>query len=265
MKIFKISLKIIIGIILIECLGNVLYIKLSHSMVSKIKKVKEEDKNIIEIKIDKINESLVGFVRSTDFKHKKKTIIYLPGSGEIAYNAVYEHGNQFSNYVFASVDYHGAQGSTGKMNKESILNSGLELYDYLVKQDYVDKNQIYIMGWSYSTGIVSYLASKRSFQKLVLIAPYRDSADMYNKYSPIYYGPMKFFITENFETMQYLQNINNEVLLITSNDDKTFNKKYAYDLKKVIINAQVKEYNGISHTDYFKNKDTISDIISFIK
>ena len=86
-----------------------------------------------------------------------------------------------------------------KTTKLRLVN----LVTYLIKQKYVDKNHIYIMGWSYSTGIVSYLASKRSFKKLVLVAPYRDSADMYNKHSPLYFGPMKLFITENFETVSW--------------------------------------------------------------
>jgi pimeloyl-ACP methyl ester carboxylesterase len=264
-KYLKIIVIIIIVIIVLGFLGNIFYVNLMHSMVSNVKKVNKKDNNIKQITIDNKNDTLVGYVRSTDFNQKKKTIIYLPGSGEISYNAVYEHGNEFNDYVFASVDYPGAQESTGRMNKESILNSGLELYDYLIKQDYIDVNNIYIMGWSYSTGIMSYLASNRPCKKMVLVAPYRDSADMYNKYSPIYYGPMKTFITENFETKKYAENISIETLIITSNGDKTMNMKYAYDLKNVFKKAQLKEYNNISHTDYFKSQNIVEDIRAFLQ
>lgn len=256
--------KIALSLSILGLIGNCLYVKITHSMVSNVEKNNGTDENIHRIQIDNENGSLVGYVRSPDFSKKRKTIIYLPSSGEIAYNAVLEHGNQFADYVFACVDFPGAQESVGKMNEDSILNTGIQLYDYLMQQDYVDTNNICIMGYSYSTGIVTYLASQRVCRKLVLVAPYRDSADMYNRYTPIYYGPMRFFIKENFTTCEYAQNVQVDTLLITSLKDKTLNKKSAYSLQKDFPYAEVREYNDISHDGYFNNEDMINDIVTFL-
>ncbi|NCC67009.1 MAG: hypothetical protein EOM14_02275 [Clostridia bacterium] len=258
-------LSVLLLVIALGFIGNLLYVKMMHAMVSDIERDEETDDNIREIQIGSGEAALVGYVRSADFSEKKEVIIYLPGSGEIAYNAVLEHGKQFSDYVFASVDFPGAQDSAGRMNKTSILDTGIQLYDYLVQQDYVDTDHIYIMGYSYSTGIVTYLASQRLCQKLVLIAPYRSSADMYNRYSPIFYGPMRLFITENFETEKYAQNIQADTLLITSDSDKTLNKKFAYTLMNKFLNAEVKQYNGVPHDGYFKDAEVLADIVSFLK
>jgi len=267
-KRLKIMILILLGMLLLAMVlgfvGNLLYINMMHTMVSDIERDNETDDNIRKIQIGSGDASLVGYVRSSDFSVKKKLIIYLPGSGEIAYNATLDHGNQFSDYAFASVDFPGAQDSAGEMNESSILNAGIQLYDYLVKQDYVDAENIYIMGYSYSTGIVTYLASQRTCQKLVLIAPYRSSADMYNKYSPIYYGPMRLFITENFETEQYARNVQADTLLITSNSDKTLNKRFAYALQSEFPHAEVKEYDGVLHDSYYSDPEVLADIMSFL-
>jgi Dipeptidyl aminopeptidases/acylaminoacyl-peptidases len=260
---------VLVGILLLAVVlgffGNLGYVNMMHAMVSNVERDKEIDDNIRRIQIGSGDASIVGYVRSSNFSERKKVIIYLPGSGEIAYNATLEHGKQFADYVFASVDFPGAQDSTGKMNEASILNTGIQLYDYLVKQDYVDTNHIYIMGYSYSTGIVTYLASQRMCQKLVLVAPYRSSADMYNRYSPIYYGPMRLFITENFETEQYAQNVQVATLLITSGSDKTMNKRFAYALQSDFPHAEVKEYDGVSHDSYYNNSEVLGDIVSFLE
>jgi len=149
--------------------------------------------------------------------------------------------------------------------EESILNAGVKLYQYLMKQDYVDEKQIYVMGYSYGTGIAAYVASKCPCQKLVLVAPYRNSADMYNRYTPIYYGPMTLWLTENFKTEDYAKNISAETLLITSDGDQTLSKKFAYDLQEVFQKAQVKEYKEVTHDSYFKQSKILVEIQNFFK
>jgi hypothetical protein len=254
---------IILLLILLGFVGNLIYVNMMHSMVSDVEKTQKTDENMKMIQISSGEDSLVGYVRSINFNEKRKTIIYLPGSGEIAYNAVIKHGNQFPDYVFACVDYHGAQNSTGVMNESSILETGKQLYSFLLQQDYVDTNNIYIMGYSYSTGIATYVASQRDCKGLVLVAPYRNSADMDNKYTPIYYGPMCLFISENFKTSQYAKTVKAKTLLITSSADSTMNSKFAYSLQNDFPNAEVKEYNGVPHDGYFDNNDIISKISIF--
>lgn len=228
------------------------------------KRAKRNDKMEETIQRIEIGNSLIGYVRSLNFHEKKKVILYFGGSGEIAYNAVLSYGKLFSNYIFACVDYKGTQESKGKMNLKTMQESALELYDYIVKQDYVDTSHIAIIGYSYGTGIATYLASKRTCVKLILIAGYRDICDLYNKIIPVFFGPLRIFVTDNIDAKTYAVNVKAETLLITSDGDKTINKKIPQALSKCFENAIVTEFKGINHADYWKHEEVVSYIRKFL-
>lgn len=258
----KIIFKVLFWILVIGIGSNYVMRYISYSFYKYAKRSNKAEKTIQRIEVD---NSLVGYVRSVNFHEKKKIILYFGGSGEIAYNAVLNYGNLFNDYIFTSVDYKGTQESKGKMNLKTMQESALQLYDYIINQDYADTSHIVIMGFSYGAGIATYLASKRTCSKLVLIAGYRDNCDLYNKFTPVFYGPLRIFVTDNIDAKTYAANIKAETLLITSDRDKSINKKIPQALSKYFKNAKFKEFKGIAHLDYLKHEEVVSCIHEFVE
>jgi uncharacterized protein len=257
----KIIYKVLFWVVVVGIGSNYIMRYISYSFYKHAKRYNKVEETIQRIEID---NSLVGYVRSINFHDKKKILLFFGGSGEIAYNAVLNYGNLFNDYIFACVDYKGTQESKGKMNLKTMQESSLQLYDYIIKQDYADTSHIVIMGFSYGAGIAAYLASKRTCAKLVLIAGYRDNCDLYNKFTPVFFGPLRIFVTDNIDAKTYAANVQAETLLITSDVDKSINKKIPQALLKYFNNAIIKEFKGIAHLDYLKHEEVVSYISDFI-
>lgn len=236
----------------------------SYSFYKNAKKSSKCDKSVEKIVIGK-DKNITGYIKSADYSKAHKTIIYFGGSGEIAYNAVLKYGNIFKDYTFACVDYPGSQESKGSMNLKTMQKAALSLYDYVSRLNCVDKNNIYIAGYSYGTGIASYLASQRNCSGLALIAPYRDIFDLYNDIIPIFNSPFGWFITDNINTKEYAKSVKAKTLIVTSDSDKTIKCSIPYSLSTYFKNSTVIKFKGISHEKYWDHEEVVSAVKDFLK
>jgi uncharacterized protein len=241
---------------------NQVFRYISYSFYKNTKQYTEVDDAVRKLEIGE-EKDLIGYARSTDYTQAKKTILFFGGSKEIAYNAVLDCGKVFDDYTFVSVDYPGSQESKGSMNLQTMQEAALRLYDYIADLDYIDKDNIYIMGNSYGTGIATYLASEKGCKKLVLITPYRDVFDLYNAIIPIFNSPLGWFITDNINTKEYAQSVAEPTLIITSDSDGTLDRSISYSLVNYFKDARVTEFQGIKHVGYLKDEGVVSTIKSF--
>jgi uncharacterized protein len=267
-KHIKVTIIIVIALVVLFVVCgiafNLIFRYISYSFYKNTKQSAEVDKTIKKLEIGQ-NKDLIGYVRSRDYSKAKKTIIYFGGSEEIAYNAVLKYGEIFKDYTLVCVDYPGSQESQGSMNLKTMQEAADRLYDYVINLDYVDKNNIYVIGYSYGTGIAAYLASERDCAGLVLAAPYRDVYDLYNAIIPIFNSPFGWFITDNINTKEYAKSVDEKTLIITSDSDTTIKSSIPYSLADYFSNAKVKEFKGIEHEGYWSDKDVVSTVISFCK
>jgi hypothetical protein len=243
---------------------NLIFRYISYSFYTNAKQSAEVDEKVKKLEIGK-NKDLIGYVRSSDYTKAKKTIIYFGGSGEIAYNAVLKYGDVFDDYTLVCVDYPGCQESKGSMNLKTMQESAVRLYDYIINLDYVDNNNISVVGYSYGTGIATYLASERDCAKLVLVGPYRDIFDLYNKIIPIFNSPFGWFITDNINTKEYAKSVDEKTLIITSDSDTTIKSSIPYSLAHYFSNATVTEFKGIEHADYWSHDEVVAKVQDFIR
>ena len=265
------SLKaILIGVIALAALFvvcgiafNLIFRYISYSFYMNAKQSAQTDAKIRKLEIGK-DKDLVGYVSSPDYTKAKKTVIYFGGSGEIAYNAVLKYGGIFKDETLISVDYPGCQESKGSMNLKSMQEAAVRLYDDIVSLDYVDKNDISVVGYSYGTGIATYLASERDCARLVLVGPYRDIFDLYNKILPIFNSPFGWFITDNINTKEYAKSANEKTLIITSDSDTTIKSAIPYALSSYFSDASVTEFKGIEHADYWSHAEVVAVVRDFI-
>jgi predicted acyl esterase len=243
---------------------NLIFRYISYSFYTNAKQSTKVDKNIRKLEIGK-DKNLIGYARSSDYTKAKKTIIYFGGSGEIAYNEALKYGAIFNDYTLVSVDYPGSQESKGSMNLKTMQEASVKLYDYIINLSYVDKNNISVVGYSYGTGMATYLASKRNCTNLVLVGPYRDIFDLYNKIIPIFNSPFGWFITDNINTKEYAKSVDEKTLIITSDSDTTIKSSIPYSLAHYFKNATVTEFKRIKHADYWSHYEVVAKVKNFVR
>lgn len=267
-KPIRVTIIIVIVLLVLFVVGgiafNLIFRQISYSFYKNAKQSTEVDEKIKKLEIGE-NKDLIGYIRSADYSKANKTVIYFGGSGEIAYNAVLNYGEAFKDYTFVCVDYPGSQESQGSMNLDTMQEATVKLYDYITGLDYVDKNKIYVVGYSYGTGMAAYLASERDCAGLALVAPYRDVCDLYNAIIPIFNSPFGWFITDNINTKEYAKSVTAKTLIITSDSDTTINSSIPYSLADYFSNANVTEFTGIKHEGYWSDEDVVSAVVSFCK
>ena len=105
--------------------------------------------------------------------------------------------------------------------------------------------------------VTTYLASVRECKSLILAAGYRDIADLYNKMIPIFWGPLKVFISNNIKTSDYAKKVSCPVYVIGSQKDKTLSSKLQIKLAECFKHATVKIFDNIKHEDYFITTEVI--------
>ena len=164
-------------------------------------------------------------------------------------------------------DYPGYGLSDGKPSDKTMFESALKVYDYACNLDYVDKNNIVILGYSIGTGVATYVASQRNVNGLMLIAPYDEALSLYNNAINIFHGPLKALAKYKFDSLHYSQSVTVSPLIITSYDDEVINYKFSLNLanhfkntyKTVVLN------NNVKHNDYFLQESVLEDIYNYLQ
>ena len=80
-------------------------------------------------------------------------------------------------------------------------------------------SDIIIMGYSLGTGPAVYAAAECGCSDLVLISPYYSAADLYNRVTPIFYGPLKGLLGFRMDSFEYAKEVSIAPLIIASETD----------------------------------------------
>lgn len=253
MDIIRIILMILMWFLIIEFSCNFIMHTISYSFYKNAKKTENA---LYQPQFIQFNDTLTGYGYNLD-NPSDKVILFFGGSGYIAYNSVATYSGKFD-CPFISADYYGTQDSKGKMKLETMQKTAVEMYDW-AKRGY-PHSEIVIMGHSYGTGIATYLASVKETDSLFLAAGYRDISDLYNKMTPVFFGSLKIFISNNIKTSDYARNVSCPVYVIGSNADTTLNISLQEKVSECFGNSELKIFSGINHEDYFINDNVIDYI-----
>lgn len=253
MEIIRIILKIIMWFLIIEFSCNFIMQIVSYSFYKNAKKMEQIS---YQPQFVQFNDTLTGYGYNLD-KESDKVILFFGGSGYIAYNSIATYSGNFD-CPFVSADYYGTQDSKGKMNIKTMQKTAVEMYDW-AKKEYPQAD-IVVMGHSYGTGIATYLASVKEIDSLVLAAGYRDVSDLYNKMTPVFFGPLKVFVSNNIKTSEYAKNVACPVYIIGSDADTTLDASLQKKVSECFENSELKIFDGINHEDYFINDNVIDYI-----
>ncbi|MEA5051177.1 MAG: CocE/NonD family hydrolase [Oscillospiraceae bacterium] len=257
-EMMRTALKIILWVAVIGFGCNFVMQTISYSFYKRAKKM--TDPAVVPEPV-RIADGLTGYGHNLH-AGADKVILFFGGSNYIAYNAVGKYAGGFD-CPFLSVDYCGTQDSKGKMNLKTMQQSSAALYDWARKR-YPDA-EIICMGHSYGAGMAAYLASARPCKALILAAGYRDLSDLYNRVIPIFWGPMKAFISNNIRTAEYAGGATGAVYIIGSKADRTLGASLQKKLAACFKNAQLKIFDSVTHENYFVSQEVVSYVNDVIR
>ena len=89
--------------------------------------------------------------------------------------------------------------------------------------------------------------------------------DLYNKMIPIFWGPLKVFISNNIKTSEYAKSVTSPVYIIGSKADKTLGESLQEKLSDCFENSELKIFNDITHENYFISEDVVKYINNVIQ
>jgi len=228
--------------------------------------------NFEEIKIDNNGKLLNGWIKYNTEQHPAPLLIFFGGNAQNSSNTCLNFLNNniyqyFENYNFMIIDYPGYGLSDGKPSDKTMFDSALKVYDYANNLDYIDKNNIIVLGYSIGTGVATYVASQRNVNGLILIAPYDEALSLYNDNVNIFYGPIKILARYKFKSIDYAQNVTTSPLIITSYDDEVINYKFSLNLAEHFNNVDkiIVLDNNVKHNDYFSQEDVLRNIYDYLQ
>lgn len=231
------------------------------------------EENVKEINIDNNGKKLHGWIKINNTNEVVPLLIMFLGNAENSSNTLtyFIDTNKFqyfNNYNVMMIDYPGYGLSEGTTSDTTMFKSAEKIYDYAYSLDYVDKDNIVIMGYSIGTGVATYLSSIRDVKGLILLAPYDQALSLYNYNVNIFYGPMKLLMRYKFESIKYAKNVKVNPLIITSYDDEVINYKFTHNLAKYFNGIDdLITLEGVPHSGYYSNQivlDNISDYLNKI-
>lgn len=251
MKVIRLFSKIFIWSLLIAFIANYFMRAISYSFYKGDKQ--KENLKVYPRKLT-YKEGLTGYSYNSD-KYSDSIILCFGGSFYIAYNTV----GIFAPYYdvpFLAVDYYGTQDSEGKMDLQSMQASAEGLYDWAVNE--FPGRKVIIVGHSYGCGMAAYLASVRKCDRLFMAAGYRDLSDLYNKILPIFWGPLKLFISDNINPAEYAKETSCPVTIIGSEADKTLSSRLQKKLADCYGTAELYIFPDIDHEAYLTDERVIN-------
>lgn len=191
---------------------------------------------------------------------QSKALIYFGGNAEqIEWNAL-EFQLSIPNVTVYLVPYRGYGGNPGEVTEENLYRDALNLFDTIKPKH---KN-IGLIGRSLGSGVATYVATKRSVDKLILVTPYDSIVNVAQDNYSIF--PVSLLIKDRFESDKRAANIKAKTLIMIAENDEVIPRSNTENLirhfkqKPTVVVFNSAGHNSISDTaDYQK---TISKFLA---
>lgn len=213
---------------------------------------------------------LKGWVRFNTDRQSAPLLLYFGGNGQNSSKAFYNFLNQgiFSAFADCNVmmmDYRGYGYSGGNPSDTILFSDALDIYNYAIKQPYVNKAQVIPMGYSMGTGVATYLASQRQVAGLVLVAPYYDGRNLCNGMLDIFHGPLSLLVRYKFDSESFAPEVKAKPLILTSKTDDMISFRQSEELAEKFQSVYSFVYiTGTDHNHYFDQSRTLDEIKSYL-
>lgn len=180
---------------------------------------------------------------------KTNAILYFGGNGDTVALSAFAFDRFFPEHTVYLVNYRGYGGSSGKPSEKGICSDALAVFDQ-IKSKHSD---ISVLGRSLGSGVATYLASEREFEKLVLVTPYDSAQSMAQERFPLY--PMSILLKDKYDSVSRVKAVHAKTLILIAGDDKVIPMKHTRKLIKAFppSKVEVKIIEDVGHNTLLRD------------
>ena len=191
---------------------------------------------------------------------KDKALLYFGGNAEaVVLNAV-DFLTAFPFHTIYLFNYRGYGESSGQPTEEGIYSDALSLFDKVLEK----QARISVMGRSLGSGVATYLASKRSVEKMVLVSPYDSIKNVAQNKFPFY--PMFLLLKDRYDSIDRVKKIQAKTIVLVAENDEVIPKKHSLRLisKFPTERITVKIIPNTGHNDISNKMEYYEHLRSFL-
>ncbi len=187
---------------------------------------------------------------------KEKAILYFAGNGDTVARSTFAFEKFFPDHTVYLVNYRGYGGSSGKPTEKGIYSDALAIFDKIS----VKHNDISVLGRSLGSGVATYIASQREFERLVLITPYDSVQSMAQKRFPLY--PMSILLKDKYDSVSRAKDIEVKTLVLIAEKDNLISTKHSQKLIDAfpVAKVEVKIIGDVGHNSILQD-DRYYDVL----
>lgn len=173
----------------------------------------------------------------------QSAILYFGGNAESAFQSIQHMQAVLGNNALYFMNYRGYGGSEGKPTESGLYQDALALYDYAAQRH----KHIRLIGRSLGTGVVTYVASQRNVEQIVLISPYDSITAVAAGHYPIF--PVKWLIKDKYDSYNRAHQIACPSLILAAKADRVVPLKHTLRLVDAMSASQktVRLFDGVDH------------------
>jgi len=191
---------------------------------------------------------------------KEKALIYFGGNAEAVVHNADDFLTAFPLHTVYLLNYRGYGGSSGQPTEKGIYSDALSLFDKVQEKQAI----ISVMGRSLGSGAATYLASKRSVEKMVLVSPYDSIKSVAQNKFPIY--PMFLLLKDKYDSIGRVKEIQAKTIILMAENDEVIPKKHSLRLISEFPPEQitVKTISNTGHNDISNKMEYYDHLRSFL-
>lgn len=176
-------------------------------------------------------------------EQQSPALIYFGGNAEaVEYNIPFFR-KWFPGHAVYLVNYRGYGGSHGEPTEENLYRDALTVFDDVrLRHD-----EIAVLGRSLGSGVATWLAVQRSFDRLVLITPFDSLAEVGQSFYPLF--PVKLLLKDQYDSASRAHDIRMPVLLLTAENDTIIPVRHSEQLASA-LDPQLVTSETIPGTDH---------------
>ena len=188
-------------------------------------------------------------------------IMYFGGNAENVVAEADAFTKTFPPHTVYLISYRGYSGSSGQPTEKGLYADAQAIYDTLSGRH----QSISAIGRSLGSGVVTFLASNRELDKIVLVTPFDSAQHIAQDTYPIY--PMSLLLKDKYDSIGRVKEINSPVLVVIADKDWVIPLKYQQKLVDAFPPSQVavKVIKGAGHNSVSLNNEYYVVLQEFLK
>ncbi|MDO8594255.1 MAG: hypothetical protein Q7R93_01940 [bacterium] len=219
-------------------------------------------------------ESCAGFADAEKITYQGARFYYKKVSDERV--VVFYHGNagsacdrshlkeifEQSGYSYLFVEYSGFSDDSGVPSKKDILGEVTQVREFLLERGYT---KVVSVGESIGSGPAAYHAHLGAVEKVALLTPYYELADMGGALGKVY--PLRLMMRENYTTGEWMKGVTKPVLVLYASGDESIPFSSTKRLYDALITSE-KKMVGIdraTHNTMYRFEETFDYLRSFLR